>query len=35
MPCPRYPGDELSRIGREFYETNLRQKAEPQILTGV
>ena len=30
MPCLRYPGDELSRIGHEFYETNLRQKVETQ-----
>ncbi len=34
MPHPRYPGNELGRIGHEFYETNLRPKVETQDNIG-
>src|SRR5260370_29608193 len=30
MPHPRYPGDEISRIGHELYERNLRAQEETE-----
>ena len=34
MPHPRYPGDELGRIGHELYENNLRVKVETKENIG-
>ena len=34
MPHPRYPGDELSRIGHELYETKLRGEVETKDNIG-
>jgi len=34
VPHPRYPGDELGRIGHELYEKNLRAKVETKENIG-
>jgi hypothetical protein len=34
MPHPRYPGDEIGRIGHELYEKNIRAKVETEENIG-
>jgi hypothetical protein len=34
MSHPRYPGNELGRIGHEFYESNLRTAVETEDNIG-